>query len=304
MASPIPSSFQDNLRGAAFMVASMFSFAVNDTVSKSFGSQLPVGEFMLVRGLFATTFILLVAIAIGPMRPLHHVLKPMIALRSLGEAAATVAFLAALWHMPIANVSAVMQALPLAMTVAAALLFGETIGWRRIAAILAGLFGVLVILRPASGGFGIYAFYLVFSVAACVVRDLATRRMGESVPAFFLTFATALAVTITGGAIALGEPLSRIGGGDLVWLAGGSLFLVAGYHFSVLAMRVGDIGFVAPFRYSVLLFSIAGGMVAFGEIPDWATLAGAAIVVAAGVYTFHRERLRLRQAIGEGALAQ
>lgn len=303
MALAAPSTFQDNLRGSLYMLAGMFGFAVNDTISKSFAGELPVGQFMLVRGMIATVFVFAMASALGQMRPLATILRPMVALRGLGEAFATVFFLIALWNIPFANVSAVMQALPLALTVGAALLFGEAIGWRRIAAVLVGLFGVLIILRPDAGGFDIHALLLLVSVAFCVLRDLVTRYIAGQYPPFFVTLVTALMVTLTGAGIALFEDLQPVTIRHLLLFACSSLFLIAGYYYTVLSMQVGDIGFVSPFRYSVLLFSIAGGAIVYGEIPDAMTLAGAGVVVAAGVYTFHRERMLSRRARSRAKVA-
>jgi len=299
MLARTPATLSENLRGSAYMVAGMFGFAVNDVISKGFGGALEVGQFMFLRGVIATTFVFLLARYMGQMRPLRLLLEPKILTRAAGEAVATVLFITALFHIPIANVSAVMQALPLALTLCAAFFFGEKVGWRRLSAILIGMIGVLIIIRPGMAGFSVYSVYVVGAVAACVVRDLVTRRLGAEIPALFITFATALAVTLTGIAMLPFAEWRPVTAEHVAWLAAGSLFLLTGYYFTVMTMRIGDIGFIAPFRYSVLLFSILGGMLVYGEFPDRVTLLGAAIVVATGVYTLYRERIVARRPIAQ-----
>jgi drug/metabolite transporter (DMT)-like permease len=158
---------------------------------------------------------------------------------------------------------------------------------------------VLVIIRPGLAGFSVYSVYVVGSVAACVVRDLITRRLGGEIPALFISFVTALFVTLTGAAMAPFAEWQPVTLTHVGLMTGSALFLLMGYYFVVVSMRVGDIGFVSPFRYSVLLFSILGGILVYGEIPDAMTGLGAAIVVATGVYTLYRERIVARRPIAQ-----
>ena len=92
----------------------------------------------------------------------------------------TVTFLIALAQLPIANVSAVLQALPLAVTMGAALIYGETVGWRRWLAIAAGFAGVAIIVRPGLEGFSAYSLVALVCVGFCAVRDLATKRIPQA----------------------------------------------------------------------------------------------------------------------------
>jgi drug/metabolite transporter (DMT)-like permease len=299
MLARTPATLAENLRGSAFMVAGMFGFAVNDTIAKAFGGQLGVSQFICLRGLIATALVFLLARYMGQMRGLALMMDPKILARAASEAVATVLFITALFHIPIANVSAVMQALPLALTLCAAYFLGEKVGWRRLSAILIGMFGVLVIIRPGLAGFSVYSVYVVGSVAACVVRDLITRRLGGEIPALFISFVTALFVTLTGAAMAPFSEWQPVTLTHVGLMTGSALFLLMGYYFVVVSMRVGDIGFVSPFRYSVLLFSILGGILVYGEIPDAMTGLGAAIVVATGVYTLYRERIVARRPIAQ-----
>lgn len=292
-----PASASDNLKGSLFMVIGMAGFAINDVFVKSVGESLNLGQTLFIRGIFATIAIFLLARMMGQIRPARGLFSRPMLLRAAAEMAATFCFVTALFNMPIANVSAIFQALPLALTLYAALFLRETIGWRRITAMLIGFAGVLIIIRPGFAGFTIYSLFVLMSVFASMVRDIATRSMPLEVPGLMIAMTTSIGVTLLGGAISLAEPWQPVGARELILLASTSVFLITGYYGVVVAMRVGDIGFVSPFRYTVLVFSILGGVFAFGEIPDSVTLIGATIVVGSGIYTLYRERMIHRQKI-------
>ncbi len=126
----------------------MAAFTMNDAITKVASASMNMGQVMLVRGLFAMLLVGLLAWHQGALRAPRAVLQPMLILRVLAEVGATVCFLLALAHLPIANVSAVLQALPLAVTMGAALAFSEPVGWRRWLAISIGFLGVVVVVRP------------------------------------------------------------------------------------------------------------------------------------------------------------
>ncbi len=187
--APIPATPTENLRGSAFMVLSMAGFTANDMIIKAVGQSLELGQTLLIRGCFACVAIYLLAYFSGQLRPIREMLTKTILIRSCGEMIATFAFVTALFHIPIANVSAIFQALPLALTFYAALFLGETVGWRRIVAIIVGFIGVLVIIRPGTDGFNIYAAIVLIAVAGSVLRDIATRTLPKSTPSLMVTFA-------------------------------------------------------------------------------------------------------------------
>ena len=137
------------------MMVAMVGFTLNDAITKYSSQSMNMAQVMLIRGAFASLFVGLLAWQRGALLQPRLMLQPLVAIRVLGEAGATVAFLVALAHLPIGSVSAVLQALPLAVTMGAALFFGEVVGWRRWLAIAAGFAGVLVIVRPGFDGFSI-----------------------------------------------------------------------------------------------------------------------------------------------------
>ncbi|WP_170369264.1 DMT family transporter [Ruegeria arenilitoris] len=280
-----------NVKGALLMMGSMAAFTVNDTLVKAAGQEVPLFQLVALRGLLATILVFALARHLGALHlqfGRHD--RWLVAFRCVAELSATFFFLTALMHMPLANVTAVLQALPLTVTLGAALFFSEQIGWRRIMAIALGFAGMLLIVRPGPDGFSIYAMYALIAVICVTARDLITRRMSPEVPSMVVTLATSLTIT-TGAAIASvfqGWVPMTAGSGMLI--ASAAVFVLLGYLFSVMVMRVGEVSFVAPFRYSSLIWALGLGWAVFGDWPDRITMLGAALVVSAGLFTLFRER--------------
>lgn len=281
----------DNLRGAAFMMASMAGFAFNDALVKQIAGDIGLYPAIFLRGVAATLFLAMLTAHQGLLRwrP-RGADRGLIGVRAVMEMATTVLYLTALLHLPLANASAILQSAPLVVTLGAAIFLGEPVGWRRYLAAAIGFGGVLMIVRPGGEGFNAYALLAVASVFLIAVRDLVTRRLSVSVPSVPVALITA---TLIMGLGAVGTVLQS---GSLPDLRGAVLLvicafaLVIGYLFGVMSMRSGEIGFVSPFRYSILLWAILLGYLMFGERPDGWTLLGSAIVVATGLFTFWRER--------------
>lgn len=275
------------------MMGSMAAFTVNDTLVKAVGADLPLFQLVTLRGILATVLIYALARHLGALHlRFRRSDKVLILIRSVAEIGVTFFFLTALMHMPLANVTAVLQALPLTVTLGAALVFGEQVGWRRMTAVGIGFLGMLLIVRPGPDGFSIHAIYALMSVACITARDLLTRRMSAEVPSMVVTLATSLAVTLTAALASATTgwvPVSAESGVMIMAAAG---FILMGYLFSVMVMRVGEVGFVAPFRYSGLIWALLLGWAVFGDWPDPVTLLGAGLVVAAGLFTLFRERAR------------
>ncbi|WP_167852810.1 DMT family transporter [Pseudotabrizicola sediminis] len=281
----------DNARGAVYMMVAMAAFTLNDTAMKALTQDIPLFQAIAMRGALMLAGLIVLARLMGQWKPVVPRRDGVIiGVRCVAEIVSTMLFLAALMHMPLANLSAIMQALPLAVTLAAAVVFKDKIGWRRMTAILIGFVGVLIIIRPGQDGFDVWSLMGLVSVAFVVVRDLTTRSVSRAVPSVMVAVWASVAVTVASGLASLTggwQPLT-MGQGGLVVAA--SMALVVGYLFAVMVMRVGDISFVAPFRYTALIWAIFLGWLVFGSLPDPLTLLGAALVVATGIFTLWRER--------------
>ncbi len=287
----------DNIRGALIMMGAMCAYTFNDAFMKALSDEIPLFQAILFRGMGAVIFLVILCHMMGQLRfNLSRRDWGLILIRTAGEVGGTYFFLTALFNMPIANVSAILQALPLAVSLAAALVLGEALGWRRLSAICVGFAGVLLIIQPGGADFSSYSLYALGAVACVTVRDIAVRSMSRSVPAVFVALVAAVGVTCLGAIGSLfieWAPFTTTTG---LQLAGATGFLIFGYIASVNAMRFGEIAYVAPFRYASLLVALVLGIVIFDEWPNTLALCGAGIVVATGLFTLYREtKLKIRQ---------
>ena len=278
------------------MALAMAGFCLNDTMMKLVFADLDLFQAIFLRGLLLTILTAMLALRRGELR--YRFARPdarILGMRVAGEIGSAVCFLTALYHMPIANATAIIQAIPLAITLAAALFCGEHVGWRRYSAIAVGFAGVLIIVRPGGEGFTLYSFWAVAAVGFMVLRDLSTRYFSVSVPSVLVACATALGTAIFAGSVALTRDWQPMELHHLGLLCASASFLFVGYLFSILAMRVGEVAVISPFRYTIMIWAIVLGIVVFGEVPDRWTLIGAAVVIGMGIYTFYRERKLIRR---------
>lgn len=296
-------ALSDNFKGALLVSLAMASFSTNDTLVKSVTAELTTGQVIFIRGAVSSLLVFLVARHLGALRPVKTIWTPMLALRVAGELAAAASYIYALSKMPLANAGAILQFLPLAVTLGAALFLREPVGLRRWGAIIAGFIGVLLILKPGPEGFSLASVFALLCVFAAASRDLATRRLPAGIPSLFVTLVTAIAVTISGALLI--EPLGGwqpVSLRAFVSLAVAACFLLIGYQALITAMRIGEISFVSPFRYTYLIWALALSYTVFGDIPDIYMLAGSAIVVASGIYTFYRENVKKRRPLAQTAI--
>lgn len=296
------SDFRDNVRGIVAMLLCCLSFILNDTMVKAAGETLPLGQVILWRGVASTLMVGVVAWWVGAFAGWRSHLSAPLFWRVFGEVSATVVYLSALLHIPIAVASTIAQAAPLMITAVGALFLGERVGWRRWTAVVVGFLGILIIVRPGADGFGVWSLMALLSVVLVVLRDVMTRRIPPAVPTLFITAVTAFAVMLSGGVMALGEDWRWMSGRELLLVLGSAVFLIGGFVFIIMAMRHGDVSLVSPFRYSFILYAILLGYLVWGDVPDVPTLLGIAVVVGAGVYTFWREhRLHLKTRMAAAA---
>jgi S-adenosylmethionine uptake transporter len=294
----------DNMRGAVLMLATMACFTANDAFMKSLAPHLPLFQALALRGLGSMLLLGLIAWQQGALHlPAGRRDRALIVWRTLAEAAAACFFFLALFNLPLATTTAIIQVVPLALALSAALFLGEPIGWRRLVAIGIGFGGVLLIVRPGGGGGGvdIFALSALASVVCVTARDLVTRQLSPSVPSLGVALATAIGVTLIGTALSLTRPWAPVGPPQAAALAGAVVFVMLGYLLSVMVMRVGEVGFVQSFRYSSLVWALLLGLVVFDEWPDALTLVGAGIIAATGIFTLLREQAAARRRRRQGA---
>jgi drug/metabolite transporter (DMT)-like permease len=252
---------------------------------------MPVGEILIFFG--AGGCLLFAALTHVQGQPIWHpaVVSPRMLAKAGFEVMGRLFYTLAIAFTALSSASAILQATPLVVVAGAALIFGEKVGWRRWSAILLGLFGVLVILRPGLEGFTWASLLAVLGLLGFAGRDLATRAAPKVLTNFQLGIYGFLAMVPTGAAL-----LTWQGGAVLpdtmmaVQLGGAVAVGVAAYWALTVAMRTGEVSVVTPFRYTRLVFALILGVLVFGERLDAATMIGSAIVVSAGLYTLVRTR--------------
>ena len=288
----------DNLRGALIMVLSMLGFAIEDMFIKLIGTDIPIGQIIFMLGTGgALCYGAMVVMKGEPLMDRAMLTRPIL-LRALGEIVGTLGFVSAIVLTPISSASAILQATPLVVTLGAALFLGDPVGWRRWSAILVGMLGVLLVIRPGMDSFQALSLLAVLGVLGLSLRDLATRRVPKSTSTFQLSFLAFLALVPASLLFMLGTGTAFAPMSEVQWLLVGAALTtgMVAYYGIVAAMRIGEISFVTPFRYARLLFAMVVGITIFGERPDLLTYVGATIIVASGIYTVWRERKVKEQA--------
>lgn len=287
----------ENRSGILLMIAAMAGFALEDMFVKLAARDMPVGQILTIMGAVGAPVFALIARLQGARLLTPALWSRPVLLRNGGELVGTFGYISAVALTPLATASAILQALPLVVTMGAALFLGARVGWRRWSAILAGFLGVLIVLRPGAGDFQPASLFAVLGVAGLAVRDLATRAVPRETSSMVLSaYGFAMTVPLGLAMLALGPAPVAVGAQGALWLAGALAMGLGGYWAIVEAMRLGEIAVVTPFRYSRLLFALILGALVFAEYPDSRTLTGAALIIASGLYTFTRERALSRRA--------
>lgn len=295
----------ENLRGAAFMVFAMLSFAVEDALIKKLSSGIPPGQ-VLAFICFGGLVVFILWSVIGRISIWHaDYLHPGVIARSLCEVVGSCMFVTALALVPLTTASAVIQATPLVVAMAAALFLGQPMGWRRWVAIIIGFLGVLLIIRPGMDGFIPATLLAVGGMLGLAARDVITRSLDVSLSG--MQFGIHAFAMVTPAALLLsllqGQALVLPQGSEWALLGAGILIGIVAYLAIVAATRIGNAGIISSFRYSRMVFALIIGYLAFAEIPDAATLIGAAIIIGSGLFTLWREaRLHRASLASEPAL--
>jgi len=279
----------ENFRGAFIMMICMSAFVLNDAFVRLAGDSLPLAQILFIRGLITTVLLLALAIYGGVFSlKVSKKDKWRIFFRSIAEALTAYFFLTAVMKMPFANVTAILQILPMTVTLAAAFVFKEKVGTIRISLILIGFFGVVLIINPSADGFNLYAVYALIAVVLITIRDLITRKLSNEVPTLLPTVSASIGVLLFSVILLINTPLQPLNTQNSLFIFLAAFFIVFGYYTAVLVMRSGEISFISPFRYTAILFALVLGFIFFDEKPDITAFVGIVIVILAGIVLMMR----------------
>lgn len=276
------------------MIVAMALFSVEDSFVKAATATLPIGQILMMFGWAGSVVFALLAFSRRERLFTIHVLSFAMCIRLVFEVAGRLFYVVALALIPLSAATVILQATPIVVVAAAALVFGEQVGWRRWLAILLGICGVLVILRPGTDSFSVLSLFAVLGMLGFAGRDLASRAAPAALGTATLGFYGFVAVIIAGGLFSLWAQVSfiRPGPRELLYLAGAVTAGVLAYSCLMKAMRTGEVSAVTPFRYVRLIFGLALGMAMFGETLTAPMVVGSVLIVLSGLFIMWRGKAR------------
>ncbi|HMR30396.1 MAG TPA: DMT family transporter [Geminicoccaceae bacterium] len=285
----------DNLRAAGILAVTMLLGVTSDTILKLVFARLPVGEVAFLRGVVVCAALLLFLWLRRQPPKSRDCLDPVAIARGILELGGALAFFMGLRSLPLATVITLVFASPLISIGLGAAVLRERVDLQRWAAALVGFAGVLLIVRPGPASFEPAALWPLLTALLMALRDLLTRTIPQRLDSGTIAFTTA-AVVALGGLATLPFAWVTPGAAELGLIALGGLLVAVTYQTLVVAFRIGDMSFLAPFRYVSIPLSALFGWVVFGDRPGWQLLVGAAVIVASGGYIFYREHRLTRLA--------
>jgi drug/metabolite transporter (DMT)-like permease len=278
----------EKVRAAALMSLAMVAFVANDAAMKSIAAGMSIVQALALRNALVT--LLFVGLAAATGAQWRTLAEPLVWSRAAADTGATLLYMLSLTHLPLTMVVALNMATTLCVLPLAGIFLRERLGWRRVLAVLTGFGGVLLVLRPTADGLSGWAVLSAASAVFFAARDITTRRVPARVPTLLVgavMTAVLMGVCLAWAAWEGWTPVS-----PAQWGGGGaaSALIAAGYYLSIAATRVGDVSLTSAFRYTALPWGAAWGYFLWGEVPDAPAVAGAALILGAGLYILHRER--------------
>lgn len=280
---------RSNLAGAALLAAAMTLFNAGDTFVKLLSERLPILEVVAARNLLAAGMVLLAwAARRSLVRPAHLVDRGVIARATL-DTCTTLLYLVGVSLLPLAEAATLLFVSPLLGTALAGLVLRERVGPLRWLAVAAGFAGVLLVAQPGTDGWRPAALLPLLAACFMAAADIVTRRIDPAVGPASAVLTNLLAVAAAAGLWAASDP-RPVAGADLPPLLFAAAFLLAGYLAYVSAFRLGEVSFVAPFKYAGLPAAALLGWLVWGDVPNAPALAGMGLIVASGLVVLAGER--------------
>ena len=281
----------DILRAIISMVIAMIFLTISDVFIKLLSPSVSTGAIVFFMGVGTTLFFAVsIKLQSGPIfsRQYFHW---TVLVRNIGEVTAALGMVISLTYVPLVTVTALLQSQPLLLTAAGAVFLGEKVGVRRLAAVLLGFCGVMIIMRPGAEDFSIYSLLTIIALLGMVIRDIGARLAPQTVPTLPMALYGSMVVSCLGLVMMMLSDDTLLPSG-IVWLYvfGMAIASSVGIFFITRAMRLGEVSAISPFRYVKIIFGIGAGILLLDEQVDAAMLVGSTIVTVAGIYAFMRER--------------
>ncbi|MDA0900390.1 MAG: DMT family transporter [Proteobacteria bacterium] len=279
-----------NLKSIMLMIIAMGCLTLTDMLIKIASHTLPIGQVMITYGMGALVVFWGLLRINGEAIQLSPLTNPAVIWRNIGDLIAMNSMFLALVYVPLSTIGAVIQAVPLLVTAAAALFLGEQVGLRRVSAIFAGFLGTLLIIQPGANTFDITTTLVLVAALGMALRDIATKLVCESFSTLLLSFYSCFLFIFSGIILLMINGVPNVPEwGNVAILAAMIVAGCLGFFFMTEAVRLGDVSVVIPFRYSRLLFSMAAGILILGEQVNAMMLIGSALTILSGLYIWRRE---------------
>ena len=279
------SSHSQNQRGICAIFIAMAMFVSNDAAMKTAGATLPLSQTMFFRSLFAAILVLATIVVRGETAGIPRALHRLVFLRGGLEILGSFAFQGGLLLMPIGDMTAIVQIVPLILLGYAAVVLREKIGIGRILAVGIGFAGAVLVAAP-TGSISLGAWLAFVTALVVVCRDLLARHIGTSISPLVVTLATG--VIVGGSALLMAlfdRPWIMPSAAALAMTMAAGACLAAGYVAMTYALIWAQVQTLTPFYYSQTLFAVFYSLLLFGDRPSLQVIAGTAMILAAGLYT-------------------
>jgi len=272
------------------MVIAMAAFSIEDALVKTLAATLPVHQILLAFGAGGAIVFFGYATLRGERLFTADVVSPPMLIRVAFEITGRLFYVLAIALAPLSSATVILQATPVVVVAAAALVFSEVVGRRRWIGIFIGSLGVVVVVRPGADGFSALSILAVIGMLGFAGRDLASRAAPSSVGTAMLGFYGFLGIVVAGALYAIRESSSFVRP-DMTMtglLLGAVTAGVIAYACLMKAMRTGDVSAVTPFKYTRLVFGVVLGVVVFGEALELSTIVGSGLVLFSGYFILAR----------------
>jgi len=276
---------QSNFRHIFFMVIAMMAFAIEDAIIKQLALKLPISQVLITVGL--SGLLVLYGLSILKKERIAHrrFIDLKFLLRMLCELISSVFFVITMVYVSLTVSSALLQVVPIMMTIGGFLLFKETVNLKQWVLVFVGLFGSLLVIQPGTDIFNPLSLFALAGAFFLALRDLLTFSMSDNYPPVAIAF-WGFASLALGGAVSVPffGPFCEFAAVDVLFVLASGFFGPAAYLALIYATRGGEIGTVAPFRYFRLPIAVLISILVFDESPDNFTLGGCALIVVSGFF--------------------
>lgn len=266
------------------MTASMACFVGGDALVKLSGQTLPMSQVIFVRSVCGALMLLGLGLALRTAHFGRSLSDKRVLARISLDAGASIGFLTALVHMPLASATAINQATPLIITAIAMAVLKESVNARKWLTIVAGFVGVLLVVQPAGRDFNTWSLVVLFTSFLSATRDVVTRTVDRQISSLQIVLASTVCLIPISALWGIADDWKPVTAMGLLVLAAAALFVSAGYLLITYALREGAVAVVVPFRYTALIFAAILGWAVWGDLPNGLAWGGIALIVAAGIY--------------------